>query len=447
MVGRINIEPAGTGVGTAPRVGRADDARQTALKCEQAMRRVAGNRQADRKGPMTSQDGSAPTPPQARPGPLAGLLVADFSRVLAGPYCTMLLADLGADVIKVESPAGDDTRRWTPPAAPDGVSTYYLAINRNKRSVTLDLNDAADLALARTLARRADVFVENFKPGGLARFGLDYDSVSAVNASIIYASISGFGSGEGKDLPGYDLMVQAMSGLMSLTGSPDGPAYRSGISVFDVIAGLHTTIAILAALYHRAATGQGQRVEASLMASALSGMVNQTSAYAAGGVVPVRMGNSHPSVYPYEPFPTADGDLIIAIGNDAQFGRLCEILGAPHLAEDPLFATNPARTGNREQLRALLTGLLSARPAAEWFGILIAAGVPCGPINTVDAGVDFAAKIGLDPVVTAGEGAATRPGIRHPVTFSVTPPSYPLPPPKLDEHGEQIRAWLACPDP
>jgi crotonobetainyl-CoA:carnitine CoA-transferase CaiB-like acyl-CoA transferase len=445
MVRRINIKPPDTAAGTARRVRRADDVRQTALQCQQAMRRVAGNRLCGQKGLMTSQDGPAPTP-EPRPGPLAGLLVADFSRVLAGPYCTMLLADLGADVIKVESPGGDDTRRWTPPAAPDGVSTYYLAINRNKRSVALDLNDAGDLALARTLARRSDVFVENFKPGGLARFGLDYESVSAANARIVYASISGFGSGEGKDLPGYDLVVQAMSGLMSLTGAPDGPAYRSGISVFDVIAGLHATIAILAALNHRAATGQGQRIEASLMASALSGMVNQTSAYAAGGVVPVRMGNSHPSVYPYEPFPTADGDLVIAVGNDAQFRRLCEILGTPDLGEDPLFATNPARTGNREQLRALLTSLLAARPAAEWFGILVAAGVPCGPINTVDAGIAFAAQIGLDPVVIAGEGAGARPGIRHPVAFSATPPSYPLPPPKLDEHGDQIRAWLASPD-
>jgi crotonobetainyl-CoA:carnitine CoA-transferase CaiB-like acyl-CoA transferase len=385
---------------------------------------------------------SVPEPAGRRPGPLAGLLVADFSRVLAGPYCTMLLADLGADVVKVESPGGDDTRRWVPPVAPDGVSTYFLAINRNKRSVVLDLRDGEDRALAAELARRADVFVENFKPGGLAKFGLDYDSVRAANPAIVYASISGFGSGGGKDLPGYDLMVQAMSGLMSLTGDPDGPPYRSGISVFDVIAGLHTAIAILAALHHRAATGEGQRVEASLMASALSGMVNQASAYVSGGVVPFRMGNSHPSLAPYEPLPTADRDLIVAAGNDAQFRRLCEVIGAPELADDPRFATNGDRTAHRDELRPLLAARLAARPAADWFAALTAAGVACGPINTVDAGVAFAGQIGLEPVVTAGTGEAARPCVRHPVRFSATPPDYPLPPPALDEHGEQIRAWL-----
>src|SRR5215813_6500827 len=210
----------------------------------------------------------------------------------------MLLADLGADVIKVESPDGDDTRRWAPPVTSDGVSTYYLSINRNKRSVALDLKNADDLAAARELARRCDILVENFKPGGMARFGLDYDSVRVGNPAIVYASISGFGSGGGKNLPGYDLMVQAMSGLMSLTGDPAGQPYRAGISAFDVIAGLHTTIAILAALHHRDGTGEGQHVEASLLASALSGMVNQTSAYVTGGVVPFRMGNSHPSLTP-----------------------------------------------------------------------------------------------------------------------------------------------------
>jgi len=380
---------------------------------------------------------------QAAPGPLSGLLVADFSRVLAGPYCTMLLADLGADVIKVESAAGDDTRRWTPPETADGVSTYYMAINRNKRSVALDLAEAADLAAARELARRADVMVENFKPGGLAKFGLDYEAVRPANPGIIYASISGFGSGGGRHLPGYDLMVQAMSGLMSLTGDPAGSPYRSGISVFDVIAGLHTTIGILAALNHRTATGEGQQVEASLMASALSGMVNQTNAYAAAGVVPFRMGNAHPSLYPYEPLPTGDGDLIITAGNDAQFRKLCDVLGAPQLADDPRFARNADRTANRSELRPLLTELLAKRTAAEWFGALIAAGVPCGPINTVEQGIAFAAEIGLDPVVTAGSGATARATIRHPLSFSATAPRYDLPPPALDEHGEEIRKWLA----
>ena len=378
-----------------------------------------------------------------RPGPLSGLLVADFSRVLAGPYCTMLLADLGADVIKVESPAGDDTRAWMPPVTEDGVSTYFLAINRNKRSVALDLKQDGDRALAQELARRADVFVQNFKPGGLTGYGLDYDAVSAVNPAVIYASISGFGSAGGKNMPGYDLMVQAMSGLMSLTGDPDGPPYRAGISAFDVIAGLHTTISILAALNHRNATGEGQHLEASLMASAMSGMVNQTTAYAAGGVVPFRMGNSHPSLFPYEPLPTGDGDLIVTAGNDAQFRKLCEVIGAPELSEDPMFATNPGRTANRDKLKPLLAEKLAVRSAGEWFDLLIAAGVPCGPINTVDKGIEFAQKIGLEPIITAGAGDRTRPTMRHPVTFSKTPASYPLAPPELDEHGDEIRAWLA----
>jgi crotonobetainyl-CoA:carnitine CoA-transferase CaiB-like acyl-CoA transferase len=425
---------------------------------------------AGQPGPGSGgSQGGAATP---RPGPLAGLVVADFSRILAGPYCTMLLADLGADVIKVESPGGDDTREWVPPVTKDGRSTYFLAINRNKRSVVLDLKDPGGLAAARELARRADVFVQNFKPGGLAKFGLDYPGVRALNPAIVYASISGFGAGGGKDLPGYDLMVQAMSGFMSLTGDPGGPPYRAGISLFDVISGLHTAIAILAALHHRSLTGEGQHVEASLLASALSGMVNQSSAYAAGGVVPFRMGNSHPSLFPYEPLPTADGDLIVTAGNDGQFRRLCAVLGAAHLADDPRFATNAGRTANRDELRPLLAQRLAARTSAEWFRELIAVGVPCGPINTMDAGVEFAREIGLDPVIIAGQPAGGQPaggeraggdaggqpaggdsggqpagvpGIRHPVTYSATPPDYPLAPPALDEHGDQVRAWLAGP--
>lgn len=378
-------------------------------------------------------------------GPLSGLLVADFSRILAGPYATMLLADLGAEVVKVESPAGDDTRSWMPPVREE-VSTYYLAINRNKRSVALDLKEEHDRELAHELAARADVLVENFKPGGLARFGLDYASVAATNPGVVYASISGFGSGEkGKDLPGYDLMVQAISGLMSLTGDPDGSPFRAGISVFDVITGLHATIGVLAALNARATTGRGQHVEVNLLSSALSGMVNQSSAYVAGGVVPFRMGNSHPSLFPYEPLPCQDRDLIVTAGNSGQFRRLVELLGVPELADDPRFARNEDRTANRDDLRPLLVERLRTRTADEWFDVLVTAGVPCAPINTVDGGVGFAESIGLDPVVEVGAGDRAVPTIRNPIRFSRDSARYDLPPPELDEHGTQLREWLSGP--
>lgn len=378
-------------------------------------------------------------------GPLDGLLVADFSRILAGPYATMLLADLGAEVIKVESPGGDDTRTWRPPVR-EGVATYYLAVNRNKRSVALDFKDEDDRAAARELAARAHVVVENFKPGGLARFGLDYATVAAANPAVVYASISGFGSGKGAGLPGYDLMVQAISGLMSLTGDPEGSPYRAGISVFDVMSGMHATIGILAALRHREETGQGQHVEVNLLSTALSGLVNHSSAYVAGGVVPLRMGNAHPSLFPYEPLPAADGELIVTAGNDGQFRKLCDVLGIPDLIDDPRFAHNQDRTANREQLRPLLVERLATRSKMEWFRDLTAAGVPCGPINTIDGGVAFAEEMGLDPVVDAGHGEHAVPGIRNPIRFSHTPPRYELPPPVLDEHGAQIRRWLTDPD-
>jgi crotonobetainyl-CoA:carnitine CoA-transferase CaiB-like acyl-CoA transferase len=396
--------------------------------------------------PQVSQTDPVP-PTQVQPERLLdGLLVADFSRVLAGPYCTMLLGDLGAEVVKVESPTGDDTRHWVPPVRPqDGVATYYLAINRNKRSVVLDFKDLDDLALAQELATRADIFVENFKPGALRRFGLDYDAVAAANPGVVYSSISGFGSGPGASLPGYDLIVQAMSGLMSLTGDPDGRAYRAGISVFDVLAGLHSAIGILAALHRRSATGRGQQVEASLMASALSGLVNQTSAYVAGGVVPTRMGNAHVSLFPYEPLPTGDGDLIVAAGNDVQFRKLCEVLGALELADDPRFARTGDRTARREELRPLLVERLKQRTSMEWFEALNAVGVPNGPINTVREGVEYAEKLGLDPVVQVGKDGQAVPGVRHPLSFSATAPRYDRPPPALDQHGEEVRAWLATP--
>ena len=374
-------------------------------------------------------------------GPLSGILVADFSRILAGPYATMLLADMGAEVIKVESPAGDDTRTWMPPVR-DGVSTYYLGINRNKKSIALDLRNPDDAELARELATRADVMIENFKPGGLRRFGLDYETLSAANPGLVYASINGFGSSErGAAIPGYDLMIQALSGLMSLTGPEDGPAYRAGISVFDVMAGLHATIGILAALNERHETGKGQAIEISLLSSALSGLVNHSSAWTAGGTIPYRMGNAHPSLFPYEPLPTADGELVIIAGNDSQFRKLCEVLGTQELVDDPRFTRNQDRTANRAELEPYLVEALAKRTSAEWFDALLAAGVPCAPIQTIDDGFRYAEEVGLNPIVEVGEEKL--PMARNPITFSRTPARYDLAPPEIDQHGEEIRAWLS----
>jgi crotonobetainyl-CoA:carnitine CoA-transferase CaiB-like acyl-CoA transferase len=370
-------------------------------------------------------------------GPLAGILIADFSRVLAGPYATMLLGDLGADVIKVEGPAGDDTRHWVPPTR-DDVGTYYLAINRNKRDIVLDLQNPDDAEVAHVLSARADVFIHNFKPGGLRRFGLDYEAVAARNPATIYCSISGFGSAAGATLPGYDLLVQGMSGLMSLTGDPDGPAYRAGVAVFDVMTGLHAAIGILAALHHRDATGEGQEIELNLLSTALSTLVNQASAYIAGGVVPQRMGNSHLSLFPYEPLPTGAGELIVAIGNDTQFRRFATAIGAPGLPDDERFRSVGERNDNRAELRPLLLAQLAAKSAQEWFEILTAAGVPCGPINDIRGGVELAERLGLEPVVEI-DGVPT---VRNPIWMSATPPRYDLPPPALNADGDDIRAWL-----
>jgi crotonobetainyl-CoA:carnitine CoA-transferase CaiB-like acyl-CoA transferase len=375
-------------------------------------------------------------------GPLDGVLVADFSRILAGPYATMLLADLGAEVVKVEGPQGDDTRSWMPPVRGE-VSTYYLGVNRGKRSIALDLRDPDDVALARELARRADVVIENLRPGGMTKYGLDYASVSVDNPGVVYSSISGFGSGEGAHVPGYDLMVQAISGLMDLTGDPDGEPFRAGISVFDVMAGNHAVIGILAALRHRDATGDGQHVEVNLLSSALTGLVNHSSAWVAGGVVPHRMGNAHPSVFPYEPLETADDPLIVTAANDGQFRKLCGVLGLEGVADDPRFARNADRTANRGELRPILVGKLKEKPAVEWFELLVDAGVPCGPIQSIDRGFAMAERFGLDPVVEVGEGERRVPTTRHPIRFSRTPAVYELPPPELDEHGAALRTWLS----
>jgi crotonobetainyl-CoA:carnitine CoA-transferase CaiB-like acyl-CoA transferase len=383
--------------------------------------------------------------PVQQAGPLDGLLVADFSRVLAGPYSTQLMGDLGATIVKVEGPSGDETRDWAPPER-DGVSTYYLGVNRNKRSITLDLADAGDRALAQELARRADIVIENFKPGGLTKFGLDYTSVRAANPAVIYASISGFGTAGGAGLPGYDLIVQAMSGLMSLTGDADGTPYRSGVSVFDVMTGMQATVGILAALNHRNSTGQGQQVEVNLLSTALSAMANHTSTYVAGGTVPFRMGNAHPSLFPYEPLPASDGDIVIVAANDPQFVKLATALGHPEWADDDRFARTVARNQNREALRPLLVAALAARTTAEWFDELTRAGVACGPINTIDDGVALAERLGLNPVVQVGDGDAAIPMVRNPIDFSLTPARYLSPPPALGQDAAEIRAWLARPN-
>jgi crotonobetainyl-CoA:carnitine CoA-transferase CaiB-like acyl-CoA transferase len=379
---------------------------------------------------------------EPRRAPLDGLVVADLSRILAGPYCSMLLGDMGATVVKVEGPGGDDTRTWMPPVTDDGVSTYYLSIGRNKRSVVLDFRDPGDRELAAELLRRADVAIENFRPGTLAKYGLDYETAAEANPRLVYLSITGFGSGEGAWLPGYDLIVQAVSGLMSLTGDAGGQAFRAGISVFDVMAGLHGLIGVLAALHQRTETGRGQHVEVNLLSSAMSGLVNQTAAYTAAGVVPTRMGNAHPSLFPYEAMPTADRDMIITAGNDRQFRALCEVLGIAEVADDPRFASNADRTGNREELRPLLLAALARWKADDLFVALNEAGAPCGPINSIGEGVELAESLGLAPRVELGADGRQVTLVRDPITFGDADLRYELPPPELGEHSDEIKAWL-----
>jgi crotonobetainyl-CoA:carnitine CoA-transferase CaiB-like acyl-CoA transferase len=373
------------------------------------------------------------------PGALDGLLVADFSRVLAGPLCTQTLGDLGADVVKVERPgAGDDTRTWGPPWVEHGA-TYYLGLNRNKRSIVLDLADPDDARLARRLADRADVLVESFRPGTIDRLGLGYDAIAETNPRVVYCSISAFGSSEqAARLPGYDLLLQAMSGLMSVTGEPEGRPLKVGSALIDLVCGLYATIAVLAALQARAQTGRGQHVEVSLMDSAMAGLLNQASAHLNAGVVPGRLGNRHPSITPYETFRATDGDFAVAVGNDAIFGRLCEAIGRAELAADERFATNAARLEHREELVALLEGAFHAEPAAEWVQRLSAAGVPAGPINDIAQAFAFAQGLGLEPVWDT-EGVRT---VRSPMLMSDTPAAAHRRPPALGEHDDELRAWL-----
>jgi crotonobetainyl-CoA:carnitine CoA-transferase CaiB-like acyl-CoA transferase len=378
-------------------------------------------------------------------GALDGLRIADFSRVLAGPYATMLLADLGADVVKVERPGiGDDTRAWHPPTDHDGTSTYFLSVNRNKRSVVLDLTTDAGLEQARALIAESDVLVENFRPGTMQRLGLGPRELRARHPGLIYCSISGFGSGAGAAIPGYDLLVQAVGGLMSVTGDAGGEPVKAGVALVDVITGLHASLGILAALRHRDATGEGQCVEVNLLGSLLSAMVNQASAFAVAGVVPGRMGNAHPSIAPYETFPAADRPIALAVGNDRQFAALAEAVGDPGLAVDDRFRTNTDRVAHRAELRDILSERLGAAGADHWSAVLLAAGVPAGPVNTLDEAFAFAHKLGLPGIVdipaAALDGAAGRPArqVASPIALSGTPAQYRLPPPRLGQHTTEI---------
>ena len=345
---------------------------------------------------------------QERPGgPLAGVRVADFSRVLAGPYATMTLADFGADVVKVESPAGDDTRHWIPPVDAAGGSTYFGGVNRNKRSVVLDLADAAGLDEARRLAASADVVVENFRPGVMERFGLDYEHVRAANPAVVYCSITGFGTGDGAALAGYDLLVQAVGGLMSITGEPDGEPSKVGVALVDVLTGQNAVAGILLALRERDRSGAGQCVEVNLLQSLLAALTNQASSTLATGLPPRRMGNQHPSIAPYAVFRAADRELVIAVGNDKQFRALATVLGRPALADDVRFSTNADRVAHRDELRAALERGLAAASAGHWVDRLTRAGVPAGLVNDVAEAIAFAEGLGLEPVaeIDAAGGA------------------------------------------
>ncbi|MFD1660433.1 CaiB/BaiF CoA transferase family protein [Streptomyces caeni] len=376
-------------------------------------------------------------------GPLEGILVADFSRVLAGPLCTMTLADLGATVVKVErAGTGDDTRSWGPPWSA-GSTTYFESVNRSKLSVALDLSDSGDLALARELARRADVLVENFKPGALDRHGLGYDQVSAGNPGLVYCSVTGFGAGAGADLLGYDFVVQAVGGLMSITGDADGEPTKAGVALVDVLTGKDATVGVLAALAGRARTGRGCRVEVNLLSSLLGALVNQAQSFLETGRPPGRMGNRHPSIAPYETLRCRDGLLAVACGNDGQFARMAAVLGAPGLAADERFATNAARVAHREELVAALEEPLAAEDCAVWQERLTAAAVPAGRVGTVADGFALAERLGLDPTTAPAGGGTAAP--RHPAAYSTAMVCPAAPPPGLGADGERVRAWLADP--
>ncbi|MEP6906821.1 MAG: CaiB/BaiF CoA-transferase family protein [Pseudoxanthomonas sp.] len=391
-----------------------------------------------------------------RSAPLSGIRVLDLSRVLAGPWASQMLADLGADVVKVERPVqGDDTRSWGPPNLRDvegrdtGEAAYFLCANRNKRSITVDLAMPAGQALIRDMACKADVVLENFKPGGLDKYGLDDASLRAIAPRLVYCSISGFGqTGPYAKRAGYDFLIQAMGGLMSITGpdqqEPGAGPQKVGVALADILTGLYSTIAIQAALAERARSGLGQHIDLALFDVQIACLANQASNYLVGGQVPQRMGNAHPSIVPYQDFPTADGDMILAIGNDQQFARFCTVAGHPEWAQDVRFSSNPQRVEHRKILIPLLRQTTVMRTTAQWISALESQSVPCGPINTID-------QVFADPQVVARgmriemlhPHAGPIPLVANPICFSDTPISYRLPPPTLGQHTDAVLAeWL-----
>ena len=371
--------------------------------------------------------------------PLQGIRVLDLSRVLAGPYCTMVLGDLGADVIKVESPEGDETRGWGPPFAAE-ESAYYLCVNRNKRSIVVNFKTEEGREILYQLVKQSDVLVENFRPGTLRRFSLDYESAATLNPNLIYCSITGFGqTGPLRDRPGYDFMIQAMGGLMSFTGEPDGEPMKVGVAVADLFAGQNAVIAILAALQARSQTGRGQHLDISLFDSQVAMLINVASNYLISGNIPKRYGNAHANIVPYQSFQASDAWFIVAVGNDKQFEKLCGVIGSQELINDLRFTTNADRVNNRRELITILKSIFLQHTASEWLSILEAAGIPCGPINTLD-------KVFADPQVEAREMLIQMQHseigdlrlVGSPLKFSDTPVEYNLPPPRLGDHTEEV---------
>jgi formyl-CoA transferase len=383
--------------------------------------------------------------------PLTGLRVLDMSRILAGPWCGQVLADLGAEVIKIERPGkGDDTRGWGPPFLKDregrdtAESAYYLCANRGKRSVTLDIAKPEGQALARELAQQSDILLENYKVGDLKRYGLDYGTLSALNPRLIYCSITGFGQdGPLKDRAGYDFMVQGMGGLMSITGErddlPGGGPQKAGVAIADLMTGMYSSVAILAALEERHKSDRGQHIDMALLDTQVAWLANQNTNYLIGGEVPVRMGNAHPNVVPYQTFATQDGSIILAVGNDSQFKRFCEAAGIAEAGNDPRFASNALRIANREACIAAITPAMKRKTTAEWIAVLEPLGVPCGPVHRLDE-VFANPQIGHRKIKVEVPHplSGTVPLVANPIKYSRTPLSYETPPPLLSQHTDDV---------